>query len=73
MSEERELTYGEELVRVSFNPSEDEDVRNIKEAVANLIDYINETGADHRCKALAITNLEQAAMWAVKSVTAKKG
>lgn len=67
-------TRGEYLVGKSFNPSGNETVDEIKRLSAELIDICNDHMEDRnapgaREAALAITNYEQAAMWAVKAVT----
>jgi hypothetical protein len=67
------MTKGETLVRISFNPNGNAKVNEIKEKVADLIDYIEENkDLDGRLAALAITSLEEAAMWGVKLVTTEK-
>lgn len=75
-------TLGEARVRTSFNPSDDSVVQHIKERAAELINYIdqNVNAGEHipkeglgefvRLKALAMTDVESAAMWAVKAATA---
>lgn len=71
MSEEkRALTKGEQVVRVSFNPSADNKVDVIKAKIAEVIDYVVENGKDPRLNSIALTQLETAAMFAVKSLTA---
>ncbi|MGR3433497.1 MAG: Acb2/Tad1 domain-containing protein [Shimia sp.] len=69
---------GEYRVGLGFNPSGDSVVGNLKRAAADLIDQIEaiETGDDvaqaaerSRLKAKAITDVEAAAMWAVKAAT----
>ena len=62
-------TEGEYRVGIDFNPGGHEQVNHIKLAAAQLIDYVTEHGKDPRCTAIACTELESAAMWAVKSVT----
>jgi hypothetical protein len=53
----------------SFNPSGKKEVDEIKSRVESAIDYIRDMSAgDPRCKALSITKLEEASMWAVKSL-----
>lgn len=57
-----------------FNPSGNPHVAEINRRTEALIAYINEeigSDADPRCKAIALTNYEQAAMWAVKSLFVK--
>jgi hypothetical protein len=55
----------------SFNPTGDSRVDDIKRATDSLIEMVNAYAADtpqgKRRAALAATNYEQAAMWAVKS------
>lgn len=69
-------TKGEYRVGIDFNPSGDDLVARIKRAAADLIDLIEGIDAtDHgekaRLKALAQTEIESAAMWAVKAATKK--
>jgi len=52
----------------NFNPSNNTDVAAIKALTDQLIDYVKRVGKDPRRTSLAITNYEQAAMWAVKSL-----
>jgi len=63
------MTKGEYLVGKSFNPGGLESVNEIKQKAADLIDCIDRVGTDPRTAAIAITNIEQGAMWAVKSAT----
>lgn len=63
------MTEGEYRVGIGFNPSADNMVDQIKLKTAELIDLIAESGKDERCTALAQTAYEEAAMWAVKSIT----
>lgn len=70
-----EQTLGEKRVRTTFNPSDDSKVQHIKERCAELINYINDNvkapdGDVARLKSLALTAVEEAAMWAVKAATA---
>lgn len=62
------------MVRANFNPSMLSSVDVLKYLSAALITMMEpgkKAGGDTgRCAALAITNYEQAAMWAVKSATA---
>ncbi len=71
-------TKGEYRVGISFNPSQDDAVRRIKRAAADLIDMIDSIPSDRdsergneagRLKALAQTAIEDGAMWAVKAAT----
>lgn len=75
------MTKGEYRVGINFNPSGDDMVGQIKRKAADLIDLIAaipvpDSGkpADYavevvRLKALAQTEIESAAMWAVKAAT----
>lgn len=68
------MTEGEHRVGITFNPSNSGEVAEIKTAIAKLIDQLNAIASnrDHpgsRCAAVAMTELESAAMWAVKAVT----
>lgn len=71
-------TLGESRVRTSFNPSADSKVDIIKQRAAELIDIINEYECPEHCEnpsefrrlqALAMTHVEDAAMWGVKALT----
>lgn len=67
-------TEGEYRVGISFNPSGNEEVTAIKQAAANMIDMLYDISQnrDHpgsRCASIAMTEIESAAMWAVKAVT----
>ena len=73
------MTKGEYRVGINFNPSNDDMVGKIKRQAADLIDLIETIpGAEMRdlrgsevgrLKALAQTEIESAAMWAVKAAT----
>lgn len=76
------MTKGEYRVGITFNPSNDDTVGKIKRAAADLIDLIEGIGMEGvavgwvsmnpeviRLKALAQTEIESAAMWAVKAAT----
>jgi hypothetical protein len=70
---QRELTKGEAMVRLGFNPGGDPDVVKIKAAAAACIDMVERfRDRDGRCCALAQTAFEDAAMWAVKCITTGK-
>lgn len=73
-------TLGEFRVRTDFNVSGSGYVDEIKQAAAQLMDSIDRAAAKpdwdqryagefNRLKALALTNIEQGAMWAVKMAT----
>lgn len=67
------LTLGQFRVGTSFNPSADPSVDAIKAAAAALIDIINalpsQDSEQARLKALAITAIEDGAMWGVEAAT----
>ena len=72
------MTKGEYRVGISFNPSGDDMVGQIKRKAADLIDLIETITTDGetdqyievcRLKALAQTNIETAAMYGVKAAT----
>ena len=68
-------TLGEQRVRVSHNPSGQDDVDNVKRDFARLIDRMenvadDNTGEVRRLVALGHTAAEQACMWYVKALTA---
>jgi hypothetical protein len=69
------MTFGEDRVRVKFNPSDNSVVSQIKQKTAELIDLCDQHGGQHgngedrRLWALAMTHYEDAAMWAVKAAT----
>lgn len=50
-----------------FNPTGSKPVAEIKFLTEKIMDYIRENCPDNRCRSIALTNYEQAAMWAVKS------
>lgn len=75
------MTIGTDRVRVSFNPSADSTVDQIKAKTAELIDlcegiWRNASHAPYdeqvRLVRLAQTAFEEGAMWAVKAATAGK-
>lgn len=74
-TENRPLTFGERAVGLSFNPSQNEDVKKIKEQYAAIIDNLQnlrEQATDPevgRQLSVAITESQTAQMWAVKAVT----
>ena len=78
------MTEGEYRVGIDFNPSDMDEVSEIKRAAADLIDLIDRipdahsgladaevlrTGQIRRLKALAMSEIENGAMWAVKAAT----
>ena len=50
-----------------FNPSGSDVVAETKRLTAELMTYIREHVPENRCRSIALTNYEQAAMWAVKA------
>lgn len=73
---QRELTFGEKAVGLTFNPSGDEKVNEIKELYAKIIDLCSELRGDERNEkarllSVAITEAQGAQMWAVKAITWK--
>lgn len=76
-----ELTFGEKAVGLTFNPSNDTDVDQIKRQFAAIIDTMEElrhTAAfigprteKGRLASIAITEAQTAQMWAVKALTWK--
>jgi hypothetical protein len=77
MSENRELTYGEKAVGLTFNPSNDDAVTACKAAFAIAINQMNDLRNDTnnpeiaRMCSIAITEAQTAQMWAVKAITWK--
>lgn len=73
------MTKGEYRVGITFNPSNDDMVTQIKIAAATLIDLIDDIEDSSmdppldrerkRLKALAQAAIEDGAMWAVKAAT----
>jgi len=73
----RPQTFGEKAVGLSFNPSGDDLVANIKARFADDIDEMNslrirtEDPEVKRLASIAITEIQGAQMWAVKAATWK--
>lgn len=74
--DERELTFGEKAVGLTFNPNNNPEVQAIKEAFAAAIDKIQEERSKDTTPSekgamltLAIREAQSAQMWAVKAVT----
>lgn len=71
----RELSFGERAVGLSFNPGNNYEVNEIKRAFADTIDLLNyqrekTTNSEvKRMLSIAITESQTAQMWAVKAVT----
>jgi hypothetical protein len=75
--EQRELTYGEKAVGLTFNPSNDDAVSACKAAFAIVINQVNDlrnttdNAEVKRMCSIAITEAQTAQMWAVKAITWK--
>ena len=66
-------SIGAHRVRENFNPSHDNVVDKIKRFTADLIDLCEDLKQlEPRLAAIAQTEYESAAMWAVKAATTKK-
>jgi hypothetical protein len=73
---DKELSYGQQAVGLTFNPSGDPTVAKLKELYAEIIDICNDNrgGRDSeqaRLWSVAITEAQTAQMWAVKAATWK--
>lgn len=67
-AEDREAPPNEPVTTIpEFNPSKDVNVQEIKDRTEDLIKFIQEHIPNNRRRAIALTNYEQAAMWAVKA------
>ncbi len=75
---ERELTFGEKAVGLTFNPSNNPAVDQCKSGFAAVIDQMNDLREAarkvnnfeiQRMASLAITEAQTAQMWAVKAIT----
>jgi len=70
-----ELSFGERAVGLTFNPSGDAHVNEIKKGFAAVIDILNDLrddttdGEKKRMYSLAISDAQAAQMWGVKAVT----
>lgn len=71
-------SFGEILVGIDFNPSNDDLVHQIKQKYAEIINMLENaraTASEHsqyqRYISVAITEAQTAQMWAVKAVTAR--
>lgn len=73
--DDQSQTFGERMVRVSHNPSNDSDVDELKRLGAAFIDKANELrekagqGEAGRCYSVGITQIELGTMMAVKGAT----
>lgn len=50
-----------------FNPSGKSEVDQVKRATEDLLDLIRSTVPEGRARSIALTNIEQGGMWAVKA------
>ena len=77
MSENKEMSYGEKAVGLTFNPSNNAEVDACKREFAAVIDRMNalrnRTTSEEvmRMASVAITEAQTAQMWAVKAITWK--
>jgi hypothetical protein len=77
MKDERGPSFGERAVGITFNPSGDNTVTDLKQKVAWFIDRCNDernAATDPEVKrmySVAITEAQTAQMWAVKAATWK--
>ena len=68
-------TFGEKAVGLTFNPSGDNAVNEVKASFARAIDLMNElrenchSPEQERMYSIAITDAQAAQMWAVKAIT----
>jgi hypothetical protein len=75
--EEREMTFGEKAVGLTFNPSNDDAVAKCKAEFAAVIDRMDDLRVGSSCPevrrmaSIAITEAQTAQMWAVKAITWK--
>lgn len=74
---EEKLTFGQEAVGLSFNPSGNEKVDKVKRLYAEIIDLLHDEQGDQRNGksrhlSIAITDAETAQMRAVKGLTWSK-
>ena len=77
--DERSLTFGEKVVGLTFNPSQNGDVDFLKKTYAQIIDHLDDFRSGYikrgdnpemvRLCSIAITEAQTAQMWAVKAVT----
>jgi hypothetical protein len=71
----KSLTYGERAVGLTFNPSGDPSVNQIKALFAEIIDVCDDmrdratSGERKRLFSVAITEAQTAQMWVVKAIT----
>lgn len=71
-----EQTFGQKAVGLSFNPSGDQRVNELKQKYADIIDILNDMRGTERNEmarlaSIAITEAQGAQMWAAKAATWK--
>jgi len=66
-SDIRSMQMSKETTVPSFNPSGKSEVDAIKQMTEAVMEYLRENVPDNRARSIALTNYEQAAMWAVKA------
>lgn len=72
---QRELSFGEKAVGLTFNPGNSHEVDNCKREFAAIIDRMHylraqtTNGEVARMASIAITEAQTAQMWAVKAIT----
>ena len=75
--EEKQQSFGQKAVGLSFNPSGDDLVGQCKQKFADSIDQLNDlrnsttSGEVKRMCSVAITEAQTDQMWAVKAITWK--
>ena len=75
MNTERDLSFGEKAVGITFNPGSSHEVAKCKKEFADVIDRMNylriqsEDPEVKRMASIAITEAQTAQMWAVKAIT----
>ena len=73
----RTMSFGEKAVGLSFNPSKDDLVHQVKQRYATIIDEMHslrhhsDSPEVKRLASVAITEAQGAQMWAVKAITWK--
>jgi hypothetical protein len=74
-TQQKELSFGQKAVGITFNPGGHALVNEIKEKAAVYIDLLNDAklstdnGEAKRQLSIAITEAQTSQMWAVKAVT----
>ena len=66
-ADRRKTLMSSETTIPSFNPSGSEVVAEIKRRTEDLMEYLRASVPENRHRSIALTNSEQAAMWAVKA------